>query len=87
MKFFALRNFKEISRDPLVVLFGLGFPIVLLLLLSAIQHNIPVELFEISNLAPGIVVFGLSFISLFLRNRAEVSGTRFRPQNLHSAVR
>ena len=65
MKFFALRNFKEISRDPLVVLFGLGFPIVLLLLLSAIQHNIPVELFEISNLAPGIVVFGLSFISLF----------------------
>lgn len=65
MKFFALRNFKEILRDPLTVFFGLGFPIVLLLLLSAIQMNIPVNLFEISNLAPGITVFGLSFMSLF----------------------
>lgn len=65
MKFFALRNFKEMLRDPLVILFGLGFPIILLLLLSAIQQNIPVELFEISNLAPGIAIFGLSFISLF----------------------
>lgn len=65
MKFFALRNFKEMLRDPLVILFGLGFPIILLLLLSAIQQNIPVELFEISNLAPGITIFGLSFISLF----------------------
>ena len=65
MKFFASRNFKEMLRDPLVVLFGLGFPVILLLLLSAIQHNIPVELFEISNLAPGITIFGLSFISLF----------------------
>ncbi len=65
MKFFALRNFKEIIRDPLTVLFGLGFPVVLLLLLSAIQMNIPVSLFEISNLAPGITIFGLSFISLF----------------------
>ena len=65
MKFFALRNFKEILRDPLTVFFGLGFPIVLLLLLSAIQMNIPVNLFEISNLAPGITVFGISFMSLF----------------------
>lgn len=65
MRFFALRNFKEIIRDPLTVLFGIGFPIVLLLLLSAIQKNIPVNLFEISNLTPGITIFGLSFISLF----------------------
>ncbi len=65
MIFFASRNFKEILRDPLTVLFGLGFPVVLLLLLSAIQMNVPVALFEISSLAPGITVFGLSFISLF----------------------
>ncbi len=65
MIFFASRNFKEILRDPLTVLFGLGFPVVLLLLLSAIQMNVPVELFEIASLAPGITVFGLSFISLF----------------------
>ena len=62
---FANRNTKEIIRDPLNLGFGLGFPLVLLFLLSAIQANIPVSLFEIEHLAPGIAVFGLSFITLF----------------------
>ena len=62
---FAKRCTKEILRDPLNLLFGLGFPIVILLLLSAIQANIPVKLFAIESLAPGITVFGLSFMSLF----------------------
>ena len=62
---FAGRNTKEILRDPLNLAFGLGFPLVLILLLSAIQANIPVPMFEIIHLAPGITVFGLSFISLF----------------------
>ena len=62
---FAKRCAKEILRDPLNLAFGLGFPAALLLLLSAIQANIPVLLFEIENLAPGISVFGLSFITLF----------------------
>ena len=62
---FAKRNAKEILRDPLTLVFGLGFPLVLILLLSAIQANIPVPLFEIEHLAPGITVFGLSFMTLF----------------------
>lgn len=62
---FAKRNAKEIGRDPLNLAFGLGFPLVLLLLLSAIQANIPVELFEIQHLTPGITVFGLAFMTLF----------------------
>ena len=62
---FALRNTREIIRDPLNLAFGLGFPLVLLLLLSAIQASIPVSLFEIDRLTPGITVFGLSFITLF----------------------
>ncbi len=62
---FARRNMREILRDPLNLFFGLGFPLVLILLLSAIQANIPVTLFEIERLAPGITVFGLSFMSLF----------------------
>ena len=62
---FAKRCAKEILRDPLNLMFGLGFPIVLLLLLSAIQANVPVKLFEIESLAPGITVFGLSFLTLF----------------------
>lgn len=62
---FAKRNTKEMLRDPINLIFGLGFPLVLILLLSAIQANIPVELFAIENLAPGITVFGLAFMSLF----------------------
>ena len=62
---FARRNVKEIVRDPLNLAFGLGFPLVLILLLSAIQANVPVPQFEIQHLAPGISVFGLSFMTLF----------------------
>lgn len=62
---FASRTFKEIIRDPLTVAFGLGFPLVVLLLLTAIQANVPVALFELDKLTPGICVFGLSFVSLF----------------------
>ena len=62
---FAKRCAKEILRDPLNLLFGLGFPVVLQLLLSLIQANIPADLFAIESLAPGITVFGLSFMTLF----------------------
>ena len=62
---FAKRCGKEILRDPINLAFGLGFPLVLLLLLTAIQSNIPVSLFEIDKLTPGITVFGLSFMTLF----------------------
>lgn len=65
MTAFALRNWKELLRDKLTVLFGLGFPLILLLLLSMIQANIPVEMFAIEQLTPGVAVFGLSFIALF----------------------
>jgi ABC-2 type transport system permease protein len=62
---FSRRTAKEILRDPLTIFFGVGFPVVLLLLLSAIQANIPVSLFEIDKLTPGISIFGLSFMTLF----------------------
>ncbi len=62
---FAGRNTKELLRDPLNLAFGIGFPLVVLLLLSAIQANVPEAIFEIQNIAPGISVFGLAFIALF----------------------
>lgn len=62
---FARRNALEILRDPLNLGFGLGFPLVLLLLMSIIQRNVPVSLFEIAHLTPGVTVFGLSFMTLF----------------------
>ncbi|MBQ3010291.1 MAG: ABC transporter permease [Oscillospiraceae bacterium] len=65
MMTFAKRCTKEILRDPINLGFGLGFPLVLLVLLSSLQANIPVSLFEIDTLTPGITVFGLSFMTLF----------------------
>ena len=66
---FARRCAKEILRDPLTLGFGLGFPLILLLLLSAIQANIPAnagpDVYEINQLTPGISIFGLSFMTLF----------------------
>ncbi len=62
---FARRNAREILRDPLNLFFGLGFPVVILLLLTAIQANVPVQMFGLEQLAPGITVFALSFLSLF----------------------
>lgn len=62
---FAWRCMREVFRDPLTLFFGAAFPLIILLLLSAIQANIPVSMFEIDVLAPGICVFGQSFLALF----------------------
>jgi len=62
---FASRNRKELLRDPANLAFGIGFPLVVLLLLSAIQANIPVSLYKVESITPGIAVLGLSFLSLF----------------------
>lgn len=67
MKLVAIssRTAKEILRDPLNLGFGLGFPLILIVMLSAIQANVPVSLFEIESLAPSVTVFGFSFMTLF----------------------
>ena len=65
MLVFSRRCAREILRDPINLCFGLGFPLVLLVLLSAMQANMPVQLFEIGTLTPGMTVFGLSFLTLF----------------------
>ena len=61
----ARRNAREILRDPLSLGFGLGFPMILLALMTLIQRNVPVEIFEMESLLPGICAFGESFFALF----------------------
>ena len=58
MTAFSSRVAKEIIRDPLSLIFGLCFPVVLLLLLSAINANVPVNVFDIEKLTPGTACFG-----------------------------
>lgn len=62
---FAARNHKEIVRDPVTLLIGLGLPILLMGLFSVMQKNMPFAFYEISNLTPGVIVFSFSFLTLF----------------------
>ena len=60
---FAKRNFKELIRDPLSLIFEIMLPIFLLFIFQ--QINIPGESYKLENFTPGIIVFGFSFITLF----------------------
>lgn len=66
---FSRRNFMEIMRDPLSYIFCLGFPLVMLIIMTLVNESIPAEagmvIFRIDNLSGGIAVFGLTFIMLF----------------------
>lgn len=65
---FTRRNFKELLRDPLGYIFCLGFPLVMLIIMTLVDRSIPKEavtVFHIENLAPGIAVFGQMFVMLF----------------------
>lgn len=62
---FSSRNRKEILRDPLSMVFCVGVPLVMLVIFSFMQQNMPIEVYTIKNLAPGLAVFSFSFISLF----------------------
>lgn len=66
---FGKRTLTEILRDPLSYIFCLGFPLMMLVLMTIINKSIPEEanmtIFQIQNLAPGIAVFGLTFVMLF----------------------
>lgn len=69
IKVFAVRNAKEILRDPLSYIFALGFPVVMLIIMTAVNSSIPeeagLEIFELRNLAPGVALFGFTFVMLF----------------------
>lgn len=61
------RNIKEIVRDPLSVVFCIGFPIVMLVFMQLIlsgMESVP-ENFKIDSYAVGICLFGYTFSMLF----------------------
>ena len=61
---FAQRNRKEILRDPMTLLFGMVLPVLMLWLFSMMAENMPFDLFTLEKLAPAIIVFSFSFITL-----------------------
>jgi ABC-2 type transport system permease protein len=67
MKIFSLslRNLKEIYRDPVSMLLGLGMPVALLILFSSIYKKVPLEIFSPQSLTPGIIIFCFAFLIMF----------------------
>jgi ABC-2 type transport system permease protein len=67
MKIFSLslRNLKEIYRDPVSMLLGLGMPVALLILFSSIYKKVPLEIFYPQSLTPGIIIFCFAFLIMF----------------------
>ena len=65
---FSKRNVKEILRDPLIYVFCLGFPLVMLVLFQVINQytegNTP--MFELNSLLPAIIMFSYTFVMLTL---------------------
>jgi ABC-2 type transport system permease protein len=64
--YFAQRNLKEITRDPLSLVLGVLLPVFFILLFSTISKNAPNDVFKPVNIVPGITIFGFTFTSMFL---------------------
>lgn len=67
MKYRALlkKTFYEMLRDPVVYIFCLCMPILMILLFAIINHYTNgTSTFEMKSLIPGIIVFSFSFITL-----------------------
>lgn len=62
----ARRSFKEILRDPLSLVFSLGFPVLLLVAFRVINYYANGNWMTLSELVPGVAVFSLSFIMLYM---------------------
>ncbi len=58
------RNFKEMLRDPLSLIFMIGLPLVMEILFYFLFHKMT-DQFAMKYLAPGIVVFAQAFLCLF----------------------
>lgn len=62
----ALRNLKEIFRDPITLLLGVAMPLLLLVLFSSLQNlGGGIEIFSPQMLTPSLVIFSFSFVIMF----------------------
>ena len=63
---FYKRNLKEVLRDPIIYIFCLGFPLVMLVLFQVINRYTggSTPMFELRALLPGIIMFSYTFVML-----------------------
>lgn len=65
---FIRRNLKELIRDPIIYVFCLGFPVVMMLLFQIIGKYTggKTPMFELPALLPAIIMFSYTFVMLTL---------------------
>ena len=65
---FSKRNLKEIIRDPVSLAFGVGLPVVMMIIFYYLYRSVSCmpSIYGVNSMAPGMAVFGLSFITLFM---------------------
>ncbi len=65
---FFKRNLKEILRDPIIYVFCLGFPVVMLIMFQILNSytNGNTLIFEMPSLLPAIIMFSYTFTMLTL---------------------
>ena len=65
---FSKRNLKEIIRDPVSLAFGVGLPVVMMIIFYYLYRSVSgmPSIYGVNSMAPGMAVFGLSFITLFM---------------------
>jgi ABC-2 type transport system permease protein len=64
---FSKRNLLEMFRDPIMYIFSIAFPVVMLMLFKIIDSNAGIpgfDFYNTTNMAPRIIVFGYYFIML-----------------------
>lgn len=67
---FAGRNHKEMTRDGAALGFALGMPLLMLVIWMIIAKAVPGDFmpanFQLGNYIPGVALFGMTFLSMFL---------------------
>ena len=83
---FTKRNFKELLREPIICIFCLAFPVVMLALFQIINNytggNTP--MFEMNSLLPAIIMFSYSFVMLALAQIVSKDRQSFFLKRLYS---
>lgn len=86
---FAKRTVKEIIREPLSYIFCLGFPIIMLIVMTIVNKSIPaqagMDIFSITKLAPGMAFFGFSFVMIFAAIQVSTDRSTSLIMRLHAS--
>lgn len=61
----AIRNIKEVYRDPLSISLGVAMPAVLIVLFASLGKKTVIDIFTENMLSPAITVFSFGFLTMF----------------------